>query len=440
MFIGLRNKKGSALITVFLVITVLLVLSAAFVSVAISHSRATERFKNRTVAFQTAEAGLDHAFAWLQYRPVPPAGILVNPWEAAGAPTLIGGGNYTVIITKLVSPTGDSSIIRYSLTSSGSFAGATRVLTSYVQTSSFARYIWFTNGETYNGTAVWFWSLDYLDGLVHTNGHFNIYKNPVFAGAVSSADDYIRYYNNGNNINLSQTSNPPHDLPNFQQGINLGAYPIVMPNKATKLRNAAACGGLTLTGNTTVVLKDDGTMDVTNADNNWNNTNRPLPDNGALFVTGGNLTIEGTLSGQLTAGAENDIIISDNIVYADDPRANAASTDVMGIVSEGDVVIDDSASGPGGNLEINACVMALNDSFMLESYWIGPAQGTLTVYGGIIQEERGPIGTFNAKANTQISGYAKNYTYDLRLLGFPPPFMPTTGDYDILAWEDNNKL
>ena len=75
--------------------------------------------------------------------------------------------------------------------------------------------------------------------------------------------------------------------------------------------------------------------------------------------------------------------------------------------------------------------------FMLENYWVGPAKGTLTVYGGIIQDERGPVGTFNGSTGQKLSGYSKNYAYDSRLLSSPPPFMPTTGDYVTLAWEEN---
>jgi hypothetical protein len=31
-------------------------------------------------------------------------------------------------------------------------------------------------------------------------------------------------------------------------------------------------------------------------------------------------------------------------------------------------------------------------------------------------------------------GYAKNYSYDPRLAITPPPFYPTTGQYDRLSW------
>jgi len=433
------NKKGVALITAFLVITVLLIFGGAFIGVSINQNLTADIFKRETKAFNIAESGLDHAITWLRAQSVPPVGNRTDPW---GGIQNLGGGSYSVTITDLGLVGGSGDIRRYRITSTGSFGNMTRVSTNYVQVDNYARYLWFTDREVFNGTNVWFWTLDRLNGPTHTNGHFNIYRNPVFESEAQSVDDYIRFYNNGYNINLQQTTNPPYDLPDFQQGVDFGVDQSTMPNQALNLRSAASSAGLYLRGNSTVVLNNNGTMNVTNARNGWNNLNMPLPANGALFVVcdgsrcsnGGSLTISGTLNGQLAIGAERDVIIPNDIRYAEDPRINPGSDDTLGIISERDVVIDDSAPN---NIEIDGCVMALDTSFMLENYWVGPPKGTLTVYGGIIQAERGPVGTFNGATGQKISGYSKNYSYDNRLLGSPPPFMPTTGDYITLAWEED---
>jgi len=431
MSIKFRKNKGVALITTFLVITVLLIYSVAFFSVSINQNIIADIFKRRARAFNFAEAGLDHAITWLRAQLSPPVGNRTNPW---GGTQNIGGGSYSVTITDLGAIGGSGNIRRYRVTSTGSFGNMSRALTNYVQVDNYARYIWFTDSETFNRTTVWFWTQDYLSGPTHTNAHFNIFRNPVFAGAVGSADDYIRFYNNGRNINLSQLTNPPYDIPDFQQGLDFGVEPTTMPSQALNLRSAASNGGVSLRGNTTVVLNNNGTMNVTNSRQGWSNRNMPLPANGALFVNIGSLTISGTLNGRLTAGASKDIIIPNNIVYADNPRTNPNSDDVLGIIAERDVVVDDIAPT---NLEIDGSIMALDTSFMMEKWWKGPPKGTLTVYGGIIQEERGPVGTFNGSTGQKLSGYSKNYSYDPRLLGAPPPFMPTTGDYVTLSWEEN---
>jgi Tfp pilus assembly protein PilX len=434
LIIKIKSKKGIVLIGAYLVLVVLIIFTTAFLNRGIFQNRSIIVFKKHTQAFNLAESGLDRAIFWFRAQPIPPNGNYNNPW---GGVQNLGAGTYSVAITDLGSPGANPAIRRYRVVSTGTVENISRVLTNYVQTDNYARYIWFTDRETFGGTNVWFWAQDRLNGPTHTNGHFNIAGNPVFAGEVRSVDDYIRYFNNGNNINSSEFSNPPYDIPDFQGGMIFGAEQTNMPSQALTLRSAASSGGLRLQGDTTIVLNSNGTMNVTNSAKGWTNQNIPLPANGALFVDttskgkGGNLTISGTLSGRLTVGAARDVIIPASIVYASDPRTNPSSTDTLGLIAENDVVILDHASS---NLEIDASIMALSTSFMMENWNVGPPKGTLTVYGGIIQDERGPVGTFSG--TTKVSGYSKNYSYDARLLENPPPFYPTTGDYITLSWED----
>ena len=174
-------------------------------------------------------------------------------------------------------------------------------------------------------------------------------------------------------------------------------------------------------------------MNVTNNDRGWSNENMSLPDNGAMFVDNGDVTISGTLNGQLSIGTSENIVVSDNVTYNTDPRVNPTSTDTLGLIAERDVVISQSAPH---DIEIDASVMALGESFTVENYWQGPPKGTISVYGGIIQDERGPVGTFNPSTNSKASGYSKDYQYDPRLMASPPPFYPTTGDYVISSWSE----
>lgn len=431
----LRNKNGFALIAVYLVVSVLIVFSAVFVNQSVSQNNIANVFKYQTQALNAADAGLDHSLMWLRDQAAAgnlPIGDNTNPWNGGAAQNL-GGSSYSVVISR-ISIAGSPSIFRYSVTSTGSTANMNRVLRKYVQAINFANYIWYTNRETWGGTNVWFIRNDYLDGPMHTNAHFNIYgKNPgaTFTGMASSVDGYVRFYNNGNNINLNQTTNPPYDIPDFQQGLTFGASQGTMPGTALTLKTNAASGGYSFNSNTQVVLNSDGTMNYKVGNNSWQN-NRPLPANGALFVNG-NLTISGTLDGRLTAGASGDVKIPNNLVYASgDPVANPSSNDTLGIISEGDVIIDRNAPS---NLQIHGVIMALNSSFYLDDYTNG-LKGNLTVRGGIIQKERGPVGTFNAGTGQKNSGYTKDYSYDSRMLSSPPPFMPTTGDYLTLAWEE----
>jgi hypothetical protein len=427
----IKNKKGAALIATYLAIAILLAFGGYVIQVSNSQNSAANAFKRQAQTVSIAESGLDRALLWLRAQGTPPTGAIapINQNIPPSGPVL---GSYTVTITDLGSPGGSASIRRYRVRSVGTIGLTSQTVTNYLQTDNYARYIWFTDTESYQGTNVWFWDEDHLNGPTHTNGHFNIKGDPRFDGEVRSVDNYIRYYNNGNNINSSELNNAPNDVPVFGDTVTLGSDTINMPTQALNLRAASTNGGLRLTGNSTVVLNANGTMNVTNSNKGWNNHNMALPGNGALFVKDGNLNISGTLSGRLTVGASRDINITNNIRYANDPRLpGSTSTDTLGIISEEDVMISKNAPA---NLEIDGSIMALNTSFMLEEWWTNGARGTLSVFGGIIQKQRGPVGTFSG--TTKVSGYSKDYNYDVRLLSSPPPFVPTTDDYITLSWEN----
>ncbi|MCX5696135.1 MAG: hypothetical protein NTW18_05740 [Candidatus Omnitrophica bacterium] len=428
------NKKGIALIATYLVVAVLIVFVITFVNASIGQNSAVNLFKKQMQAFDLAESGLDKAVQQLR------------DGSASDFPgTLSPVGTYAVTITDLGLY---GTMRRYKIVSVGIAGNISKRLTNIVQVDNYARYIWFTDGENYGSSNVWFWDQDHLNGPTHTNGQLNIAGHnpgPIFDGEVRSTNDQINYFNNGNNIVSSNSTNSPYDTPAFNGGLTLGSNSVNMPRQATYLRNASSSGGLRLNDDATVVLNSTGTMDITNNDYYYANctgscshcctlTARPLPANGALFVDNGTLTVSGTLNGRLTAGASGDVIIVGSTTYFNNPRVNPSSTNMLGLISESDVTIASSASY---NLEVDASIMALNTSFMLENWWKGSPKGTLTVYGGIIQDQRGPVGTFDGIGGEKLTGYSKNYTYDSRMLDTPPPFFPTTGDYVTLAWQED---
>ena len=434
MNLSKRNERGVILVTSYLVITVLLIFSLIFVGRSVNEKNFAAREKNLAAAFYLAESGLDRGLVWLRSQGSPPAGTAA--FDPLGGVQSLGEGNYSISIDPDDSNPG-ISLKRYRIIATGNVEDASRQLINEVRVDSYARFAYFTDTEHFRigswNVAVWFIGADTLQGPTHTNSHFHIKGDPVFTDVVSSSDNFITFYNDGNYIYTSSPSNPPEDEPDFQQGIDLGAEPINMPSQALDLRSAASSGGISLTGATTVLLNADGTMDVTNANEGWTDQNMPLPANGAFFVNNGNIYVSGTLSGRLTMGSSQDVIITDNLIYADDPIINPNSNDILGLIGEDDVMISQSAPF---DIQVYASIMALEDSFMVENWDIGPARGTLQVYGGIIQVERGPVGTFSGATGQKLSGYSKNYIYDPRLINTPPPFYPTTGDYISLSWKE----
>jgi hypothetical protein len=66
--------------------------------------------------------------------------------------------------------------------------------------------------------------------------------------------------------------------------------------------------------------------------------------------------------------------------------------------------------------------------------WDSVKKGSLHLLGGVIQKKRGPVGTFSG--TSLVTGYNKDYKYDRRLADNPPPFFPTTGEYDLKSWQE----
>lgn len=153
---------------------------------------------------------------------------------------------------------------------------------------------------------------------------------------------------------------------------------------------------------------------------------------GTALVSGqvnGSGTVTGTVDGQVTIGAKDDIVITGNLETAD----NSAGDDVIGLVADNYVWVYHPVEDDGDNLagvpnvfNIDAAILALNRSFIVQNYNEGEKLSTgstatkLNVTGSISQKFRGPVGTGGTSASG--TGYLKNYDYDERLRTLQPPY------------------
>lgn len=101
--------------------------------------------------------------------------------------------------------------------------------------------------------------------------------------------------------------------------------------------------------------------------------------------------------------------------------------DKLGLVAEGNVIVDDDGTYEQVDRTICATIMALDTSFTVE--------GTLTIIGGLLQNRRGAAGTFSG--STKTGGFAKNYIYDHRCATAAPPWFPPTGLMDVIFWHEH---
>jgi hypothetical protein len=180
--------------------------------------------------------------------------------------------------------------------------------------------------------------------------------------------------------------------------------------------------------------------------------------NGVLYSTGNITSLKGTLANNYENGSSivtrnawtiatdvnggKNITITDNLQYKTEPNDKQPATHpsnlraaTLGLVAQ-DVIL--SSSTPN-NLTIDGVILAGGENTANGSFynadWNGAKKNNLNVLGGIIQKKRGPVGTFNPSNNVQITGYNKNYKYDPRMVDSPPPFFPTTGQFDVKSWQ-----
>ncbi len=473
----MRKRRGSALIFALAIISLITLTAVAFSAIAYNSLTLSASSTNGIRAFHIAEAGI--ARTYMELRSGTYDGLAVGVYTtSSGTFELATGdsGSYSVTVTRQADIYRDPSdptnpFFSYKLESTGTHDGVARQVTLEAEQVSFTRYSYFTTDEDTQWWfgwefPVWFITGDVVYGPLHTNDRLYIYgeedvAGPTFDGPVSISNargtlvdpwtgrlytQPIEYYHGG----------PPLDNPVFNQGLTLNAPDITFPSTSetdaqavlSRVKTAAQqAGGTYLRGDSDIALLPDGTMDVTYNDTSlsppqWVTQNMPIPANCAIFVDSnpndvdpdtadGDVNIFGILNGRLSVATTQDIVITDDILYNDDPITNPNSQDMLALVGD-NIILHHDAAPQGGNVEIDAYILALDTSFTVSRFdWYWDAyynKGTMTVLGGITQVRRGAVGVFNGSTGEKLSGYEKCYIYDDRLADKCPPYFPKARD------------
>ncbi|HET6997391.1 MAG TPA: hypothetical protein VFI03_02290 [Solirubrobacterales bacterium] len=303
---------------------------------------------------------------------------------------------------------------------------------------------------------------DSINGPMHTNDAFVICKNPTLGRAPADPVEVSappRGWFSTSEIDHSGSSCTGTDQ-NFKGTFTANSPVITPPPSNSALKSIA---GLVFSGQVRICLS--GTSMVVGAGKSCTESiqySGPIPENGVVYVKSsesvacsgvyspftatypatsgcGTAYIHGDYSGQLTVGTENDIIVDGNLIHSGEG--------VLGLVANNFVRVyhpfssnETSAqtarnecksgfNGPGSitNLRIDAAILAIDHSFIVDHYDCGNPLGTLTVNGAIAQMYRGPTGT------TSGIGYKKSYNYDDRLRYLQPPsfLAPAESDWVI---------
>ncbi len=311
------------------------------------------------------------------------------------------------------------------------FAYSTQALRNSASTQC-SRYV--RDGRPVNGGSycvpIQFASNDVVRGPFHTNDEIRTCNSPTFG-----RDPADRIEISAPEARAFLPVCTAGVRPNFVGTFLPSATPIGVPPTNSALKTIATAP-YKYTGRTEIVLNGNS-MTVTNPAFATPQT-LPLPANGVIYVSSsgctsaysyaqtytttaagcGDLWIKGSYSGPLTLAAENDIIVNGNLTKSGDPLLGLVANNFVrvyhpGTFSNGSCT-GNAASTPT-NVTIDAAILALQHSFIVDNWYCGASLGTLTVFGAIAQRFRGPVGTSGG------TGYIKDYVYDDRLRHREPP-------------------
>jgi hypothetical protein len=477
-----RNEQGFSLVVVLVALTVGSLLTIAALAAATGDLPGARKSQDRKAAYAAAESGLDY----YKYK----LSLNNDLWKTCYTATrTVPNTNESYTITPLpangrtacstASPEAsmiDSRTGSFRMRATGTAGGVKRSIVATFRRKSFLDFIYYTTFETTDPplyptpsssrSAIWaaancqqprasrpsdcddiqFASADRINGPLHTDDDLLVCGGTTLGRVGQSPPDEI------------EVSGPPpgwnragggscSGSPTWNGTLLANVTAMGMPSSNASL---AAAAGLTLSGTTNIVLKGD-VMDVTNSAG-VTSANVPIPANGVLYVrTGGtgcsrtdlptspdyttrdgcaNVYLSGNYSKDLTIGSDKDVIIVGDVMRT---RVGTVPADVeLGIIATSYVRIKHPVSG-GNNVapvltdvEIEAAIMSVQHSFIVDNWNEGQRMGTLRVFGAIAQKFRGPVGT------TSPSGYTKDYEYDDRMhYRNPPAFL----DAVSAAWQ-----
>ena len=332
--------------------------------------------------------------------------------------------------------------------STGRFDGISATVRVTLAPSKFSKFAYYSVSE---GDNIWWTDQDTVWGPFHTQDYIRAYRHPVFYGKATTKRQLIYYTN--------ERTDKPNFYGGFEQGVNLP-----MPTDAVAdIEPEATNDGLLFSGHDTVYITFDYDSLKYKYSYRDDYTSVYLPEaspNGVIYAKGSTVRLQGVVQGQysvvssvvttevvvnngrggrhggggtttetITTGGS--IYLDDDIVFHKDPRTDPTSTDMLGIIAEDNVWITDNSANHH-DINIDASIFCQNGSFGADNYNNRPVSGNINLFGGVIQNTRGAVGTFNDRG--PVSGFAKRYAYDNRLMVASPPMFPGTGSFEIVAW------
>ncbi|MBJ7353677.1 MAG: hypothetical protein JHC98_02535 [Thermoleophilaceae bacterium] len=359
-----------------------------------------------------------------------------------------------------------------------------------VYTTNDCSEIQFANGDTVAGPF-------HTNDGVKIQTAYNTSTSTIFGNA-NKGDRVEIYNNGRSNcpartgdLNFSSSSTPSGCQPRVR--VNTGVTPVMGPaakfldlpqDNDDLVTYATDTGdptqvGVTYLGKTTIQLNANNTYDVTNQYINGGVklTGVANPTSGVIYVANDNvaqcqsdpvklkyavsipagcalLEVQGTYNQSLTLGSQADVVFTGNVLRGSSPTA------VLGVIANQYARVrhyrkstydmtwakNGSCSGSSSDVDtatpivsnqnrtIQAAILTLNNSFIVDGYSCGSQLGTLSVSGAIAQRWRGAVGTGGSGGCSTGTGYCKDYDYDYVFKSQTPPHFlaPSAATWKII--------
>ena len=396
-------------------------------------------------------------------------------------------GKYSL---EVIPPSSGSSIV--TIRSTGwtyQFPKIKRVVTVQYGLPSFSRYSFLSNASSWYGAGIT------VNGLVHSNN--GIRMDGTNTSLVSSAQETYMY---GSETGCGPGYPAPNNHPQQKPGVwgaggdqGLWQFPPTYPITTVDfdtisfdlddMRDSAIAEGLHLDDSTPagyhIIFADNGTFDlrrVTNVSSikgfsapgeglgqegaggcrnlyqvitgEINLGTYSVADNPIIFAED-DVWVEGTVKGRVTVvsasfptqSSQRDIWVRNNLTYT-----AYDGSDVLGLVSQDNIFF---VRDVPNNFQVDAVLMAQKGKIIRHRYTdnqcryadnhdnpiIGSVKNNLTINGALINYYKSYWN--HSYGGTLISGFtSRTVNYDTNLLYSPPPYFPTSGEYEFISWRE----
>jgi hypothetical protein len=463
----MKNEKGYSTLIVIIILTLSVMVGIAGLDLALSQQKNVKIGINKKLAFQIAEAGVNYYQWHLAHDPddyqddTGGPGPYVHDYKNATGEII---GQFSLEITP--PPLGSTITTIRSTGYSTANPNNKKVITVEMGIPAFSNFALVANDVMRFGQGT------ETFGPIHSNDgiRFDGVANGLLSSACTSYNDPDH---SGPNEDCVHTHEPdPNDV--FLGGTAFPVSPVDFNGITADLAQAkidAQANGIYRAPSGSegyyVNFKTDNTFDIYEVNSlatceyrwffwwvDWPNVlsvgatstetlNIPYPSNGLIFLED-NVWVGGQINGNKITliAAEEPLATGNANIYTNDDLTytNNDGTDVIGLIAQNDIEVTFYSED---NLELDAAVIAQRGN--VGRYYYQPHGGSYNPAGcgdNVYRDTvtlNGSIGTNERYgwAYTDGTGYTNRIiNYDADLTFGPPPSFPTTGEYELLSWDE----